>query len=435
MVHASYPLSRGIIMTDPGDYATLPRFNTVNTSGEVFMSDCVDIMLEVSALASDADPAHEEGVSSVMYNQYMDKSGQAVGDQTEVASQRHSRPSAFDDLIGVCAHIENYVVMHLNSINAGVASMGCHGSLPRGTFDKYFENDSVDSHFVHFEFLPYMFVEPAGLIKHEACVRQPGPKAGAVRELDLFPSQARFPPGSDASTTRNHKHRSTNLYYEYKDCSLRDLGFYYLAASQFNGGRDKGLGSMRFVCREAVRDSVTMMRASTTCNLNEMRWTRPQCPVPAPGEGRAWGGKVMLEYSGGLGRSLYTASSAKVSLEVGDPVLSSVKAHNMGTSNVSRDINDKYRKYLNDFDLSKEEYLLDFLFAEVEESPVVRHNLREAQGDNHDSVTESDQVVEANATTNDTTHAAPREPITAATAIVESTETTNESSVSGGDVG
>ncbi|BAU79497.1 coat protein [Diatom colony associated dsRNA virus 8] len=378
MAKASYPVSSGIVKTDPDEYPLLPRFNTVQTSESLFTNECVNMLLEVSALISDADPAHEVNVASLAYNRYMDKNGNVLDGDVEAA---HSRPSAYDDVEGVLHQMENYAVKHLNIIHADAPSEGCHGSLRRGTFEHYLAEDSVDRHFATYEFLPYAFVDAPVLLAHESCGKLEGPKAGTTRVVDLFPSDSRVMPQDVQGVTRSGKHYAHKLFYDYKDCSLRGMGAFYLLAPAWNGGRDKGLHAMKFYSRERVSDCVTMMRKSEDNLLGEMCWVRTSCPVPAPGEGRNWGGKVALGYHGGLGRHIRTASDTKVYLHTGAAEMRSVKRFNTTVCRMDRNINSHYRKYLNDFDLEQSEMIDDFLFsAAVSSTPRNVVGVREGTG-------------------------------------------------------
>ncbi len=378
MAKASYPISSGIVKTDPDEFPLLPRFNTVQTSESLFLNECVNTLLEVSALISDADPAHEVNVASLMYNGYMDKTGAVLEGDTEAA---HSRPSAFADIEGVLHQMENYAIKHLNIINAGTPSEGCHGSLRRGTFEHYLAEDSVDRHFATYEFLPYAYVDAPVLLAHESCGKTVGPKAGTTKAVDLFPSEGRVMPQDAQGVTSSGKHYAHKLFYDYKDCSLRGMGAFYLLAPAWNGGRDKGLHAMKFYSRERVSDCVTMMRKSEDNLLGEMCWVRTSCPIPAPGEGRNWGGKVVLGYHGGMGRHIRTNSDSKVYLHTGAAEMRSVKRFNTTVCRMDRNVNSHYRKYLNDFDLEQSEMIEDFLFS-AEVSGTLRNvvGVREGTG-------------------------------------------------------
>jgi hypothetical protein len=351
-----------VVKTDPRDYPGLPRFNTMNTDPSLFRRECVSLMLEVSALISDSDPLHEVGVSSVIYNAEMDKDGKPTA-AAKVGGD-HMKPSAFDDLEGILSQMENYAVKFLSVINASAPSDGCNGALLRGTFRMYLESDSVDSHFDRLELLPYLFVEPGPIIKHKMCVRQSGPKAGETRKVPLFPSDPYILEADDKRKTCTEKHRAANVYYDYKDTSLRDIGAYYMLSPGFNSGVDRGLNNMRFVSTENVSDHVTMMRTSATDCVAEMAWIRPHCPVPAPGEGRCWSGQVVLEYHGGMRRALRTAADDPVYLEVGSPIIRCVQKLNKSTTAMSRKVNDKYRKYINDANMDETELLTQELFRD-----------------------------------------------------------------------
>ncbi|BAU79509.1 coat protein [Diatom colony associated dsRNA virus 13] len=424
---ASYPTCSGMISVNPDDFPLLPRFNTVQTGKNMFLENCVNVLIETAALLSDSDPALEVSVSSVMYNRYLNKDGSSNYD---VGDRLHSRPSAFDDIAGVLHQMENYCVKYLNIINADTPSEGCHGSLRRGTFEHYLEEDAVDRHFDLFEFLPYLYVESAVVLKHEGCGRAVGPKAGTVRTLPLFPSAPRTMASDCSGTTRSGKHQAHRVFYDYKDCSLRGMGAFYMCAPAWNGGRDKGLGSMKFYSRERIEDCVTMMRRSEQKVLGEMAWIRSSCPVPAPGEGRNWGGKVALAYFGGLARAVRTASTEDVHLYTSAPSIRSVTRFGAAQCSMDRNINAKYRQYLNDFDYEMEEMIEDFLFSS-DVTPVVRNvvGIREGTGSRPD---QPEPHGEVSSDEPDTRHVAPYATVEQSPTSIEE-DITSGGAVDGGD--
>jgi hypothetical protein len=376
LIAADYPKPSGMVTPNSDVWGAMPHFGSHVWHTKTMTKSCITLMLECAAAMSDADPCHaaDVQVETVLFNPYYGKDGKVLAGSDAPVDGGHCRPSAFAELKEVLALMEYRACGYFNTVHANSVVAGCNTSLQRNTFRSYFANDKVDRHLARADFMPYLYIEPACVLSADGYVVHDGPKAGTKRELPMFKGDVKVSRTMVQTTTRSGSHNASRIHYDYTGCSLRQSGFFYICSGAFNEGKDMGLSQMRFITNSSdIHDNMSLLRKSKGNVVDEVRWQRPQCPIPAVGEGKNWCGNTMLEYSGGVRRDIKTAlpkEQLAVTVEVSQLHVENVVGLKGGAVYMSRTTNDSYRQYINDVEFDEEEALRAELFG-ASVTPVV----------------------------------------------------------------
>jgi hypothetical protein len=356
----------GFYCVDEEKAAVMPHFSGVTFNWRSFQLSCVEILLEMAACVSDADPMHSQGVETVLEN--LNTAGTHEERAGEVQDRAAGRPSDYSDLECVLNNMEDHCAGYFNTVHVGGVHARAHPALQRGTFKTYLNDDLVDSHLDREMLMPYLFVEPACLLSARGYVTHEGPKLGEVRSVPLFPSNVTLTKRSVSGATGSGKHYADNVYFGLNGSWARKSGYFYMLSASFNNGRDQGLSSM--VCKprgKDIKDLVSMSADSAENRLSEMLWKRPHCPVPAVGELRNWHENLLVRYSGGVRRSLPTTDveGKMVKIHVAQPVVCTASEVLVTKAVISRRLNNSHRRFLNIEDVSDDDVELADLIDQL----------------------------------------------------------------------
>uniref|UniRef100_A0A2V0RBE2 Capsid n=1 Tax=viral metagenome TaxID=1070528 RepID=A0A2V0RBE2_9ZZZZ len=356
--NASYPRPRGYLNTILGSYH-MPHFGTRRTNEATFAKDSMSMLLTFMACIQDADPLANITQSTLLVNEVV-----ATRDPSEdltkvLTSDAARKPTAYPMLRVVMDTVEEHAVRIFNLTHADVDRDHHILSLPRDTFRDYLSNNTTDSHLGVENLLPYLFIENGAVLRHDASVKQAGPRAGRKTVLPYFPFSTVATGGDDRGSNARGVQNAEILFARIGGKAIREIGMYYVASSLWTG-ENSGMQGIDVMVGKAGPGDVSMARQHAVQTLDNIGWIRPHCPVPAPGE-------CTFDDQGVLAR-IHRDKVGKVFLEAGPPtsleVTLSVSGLRLNTaiSNltsmthiVSKNMSDDYRLKMTDDEVSMEQ--------------------------------------------------------------------------------